>query len=85
VKKRRKAASRDAATPARARLRVGVIYGGRSVEHECRLVSARAIMQALDPRRYEVVPIGIHATGTLVLGGSHYALPPNPRCGGSCA
>ena len=80
--KRGKTVSRGRGTPARARLRVGVIYGGRSVEHEVSLVSARAVMQALDPRRYEVVPIGITRQGRWVLGGSHCALPPDPSVRG---
>ena len=63
-------------------MRVGVIFGGRSVEHEVSLVSARAIMQALDPRRYEVVPIGITRQGRWVLGDAHCALPPDPSVGG---
>lgn len=63
-------------------MRVGVIYGGRSVEHEVSLVSARAIMKALDPERYEVVPIGISRTGRWSLGGTHYALPGDPSIGG---
>ena len=64
------------------RLRVGVIFGGRSVEHEVSLVSARAIMQALDPRKYEVVPIGITRQGRWVLAGAHCALPPDPSVRG---
>ncbi len=79
---RRKKVTRARASSARARLRVGVIYGGRSVEHEVSLVSARAIMQALDPRRYEVVPIGITRQGRWVLAGAHYALPPDPSVRG---
>jgi D-alanine-D-alanine ligase len=79
---RRKKGTRGRATPAHARLRVGVIYGGRSVEHEVSLVSARAIMQALDPRRYEVVPIGITRQGRWVLAGAHCALPPDPSVQG---
>jgi len=59
-----------------------VIYGGRSVEHEVSLVSARAIMQALDPRRYEVVPIGITRQGRWVLAGAHWTLPPDPSVRG---
>jgi len=46
-----------------SRLRVGVIFGGRSVEHEVSLVSARAVMKHLDPSRYECVPIGISREG----------------------
>jgi D-alanine-D-alanine ligase len=66
----------------RRRMRVGVIFGGRSVEHAVSLVSARAIMQALDPSRYEVVPIGISKSGRWVTSGVHYALPADPSVGG---
>ncbi|PYT18305.1 MAG: D-alanine--D-alanine ligase A [Acidobacteria bacterium] len=59
-----------------------MIYGGRSVEHEVSLVSARAIMRALDPGRYEVVPIGITKQGRWVIGGAHCALPPDPSVRG---
>ena len=45
------------------KLRVGVIFGGRSGEHEVSLVSATSIIQALDPSKYEVVPIGITREG----------------------
>jgi D-alanine-D-alanine ligase len=48
---------------AKRRIKVGVVYGGRSVEHEVSLVSARAIMDALDPRRYTVVPILVGKDG----------------------
>ncbi len=75
-------APRARAGPASARMRVGVIFGGRSVEHEVSLVSARAIMQALDPQRYEVIPIGITRQGRWVLGGTHCALPPDPSVRG---
>ena len=64
------------------RLRVGVLFGGQSAEHEVSLVSARSIMQALDPGRYEVVPIGITRQGRWVIGGSHCALPPDPSVRG---
>ena len=64
------------------RLRVGVIFGGRSVEHEVSLVSARAIMAALDPERYEVVPIGVGKNGRWVTGGVRCALPGDPSVGG---
>ncbi|MGH9869264.1 MAG: D-alanine--D-alanine ligase family protein [Candidatus Polarisedimenticolia bacterium] len=46
-----------------SRIRVGVIFGGRSVEHEVSLVSARAVLNHLDRTRYEVVPIGITHAG----------------------
>ncbi len=45
------------------RIRVGVIFGGRSVEHEVSLVSATSVIDALDKNKYEVIPIGIAPTG----------------------
>lgn len=45
------------------RLRVGVLFGGRSGEHEISLRSAQTIISAMDPARYEVVPIGIARNG----------------------
>jgi len=46
-----------------SKVKVGVIFGGRSVEHEVSLVSARAVMNHLDASRYEIVPIGISREG----------------------
>ncbi|NOZ28764.1 MAG: D-alanine--D-alanine ligase [Chloroflexi bacterium] len=45
------------------KLRVGVLFGGRSGEHEVSLASARSVMNAMDPDRYEIVPIGITRSG----------------------
>ncbi len=45
------------------KIRVAVIFGGRSAEHEVSLVSASGIMQALDRTKYEVVPVGISREG----------------------
>src|SRR5262245_9956972 len=45
------------------RMRVGVLYGGRSGEHEISLRSAATIIGALDPARYEIVPIAIGKDG----------------------
>ena len=45
------------------RVRVGVIYGGRSSEHEVSLASAAAVISNLDPDQYEVFPIYIHPDG----------------------
>ena len=42
-----------------AKLRVGLLFGGRSVEHEVSLSSATSIYNALDKERYEVTLIGI--------------------------
>lgn len=49
------------------KLRVGVLFGGRSGEHEVSLVSAASLIQGLDPEKYEVVPIGITKEGRWVL------------------
>ncbi|MGD8997437.1 MAG: D-alanine--D-alanine ligase family protein, partial [Anaerolineae bacterium] len=45
------------------RIRVGVVFGGRSGEHEVSLVSARSVMDAMDKEKYEIVPIGITKDG----------------------
>ena len=45
------------------RLRVGVVYGGRSSEHEVSLASASAVIANLDPDRYDTVPIYIRKDG----------------------
>ncbi len=51
----------------RKKLRVGVLFGGRSGEHEVSLVSAASVLRALDRTKYEVVPIGITKQGRWVL------------------
>src|SRR5262249_13623806 len=45
------------------KIRVGVIFGGRSGEHEVSLRSAESVLRALDPAKYEIVPIGITHEG----------------------
>ncbi len=45
------------------RIRVGVLFGGRSAEHEVSLVSAASIIEALDRKKYDVFPIGITPEG----------------------
>ena len=52
------------------RLRVGVIFGGRSGEHEVSLASAASVIRALDPEKYEAVPIGITKEGRWLAGTS---------------
>lgn len=51
------------------KIRVGIIFGGRSGEHEVSLMSARSVMQAIDKAKYEVVPIGITKEGRWLTGG----------------
>ena len=45
------------------RLRIGVVFGGRSGEHEVSLASARSVIAGFDPTKYDVVPIGITPDG----------------------
>ncbi len=45
------------------KLRVGVLFGGRSGEHEVSLLSAASVLNAIDKDKYEVVPIGITKEG----------------------
>lgn len=45
------------------RTRIAVIYGGRSSEHSISCISAGAIRRALDPERYDVIPLGITRDG----------------------
>ena len=45
------------------RLKLGVIFGGRSQEHEISIISARAIVAESDKSRYEVVPLGVSRGG----------------------
>ena len=44
-------------------IRVGVLFGGRSGEHEVSLLSAASVLQYIDKKKYEVVPIGITKEG----------------------
>jgi D-alanine-D-alanine ligase len=73
------------------RLRVGVLFGGRSGEHEVSLASAASVIRALDPEKYEAVPIGISKDGRWLVGssankmlpdvlksGERVSLPPDP-------
>jgi len=75
----------------KARVRVGIIFGGRSGEHEVSLASAASVMRALDPEKYEAVPIGITKDGRWLVGtgaqkllpevlksGERVSLPPDP-------
>ena len=73
------------------RLRVGILFGGRSGEHEVSLASAASVIRALDPEKYEAVPIGIAKDGRWLVGtnaqkmlpeilktGERVVLPPDP-------
>ncbi|WP_067658635.1 D-alanine--D-alanine ligase family protein [Nocardia harenae] len=56
------------------RIRVAVVFGGRSSEHAVSCVSAGSVLRHLDPERFEAVPIGITPEGTWVLGGAEVAV-----------
>jgi D-alanine-D-alanine ligase len=57
-----------------AKLRVGILFGGRSGEHEVSLLSAASILKAIDRRKFDVVPIGIDKSGRWLGGGAAQAL-----------
>lgn len=50
-----------------AKMRVGILFGGKSGEHEVSIVSARNVAKALDPKKYDVTLIGIDKNGRWVL------------------
>ncbi len=51
------------------KVRVGILFGGRSGEHEVSLLSAASVLKAIDKNKYEVVPIGITKEGRWVTSG----------------
>ena len=57
-----------------ARRRVMLLFGGRSAEHDVSRVTAVAVAKALDPDRYEIVPVGITTDGRWLAGGEAAAL-----------
>jgi D-alanine-D-alanine ligase len=57
-----------------ARRRVMLLFGGRSAEHDVSRVTAVAVAKALDPARYEIVPVGITTDGRWLAGGEATAL-----------
>ena len=63
-------------TPEKKRLRVGVLFGGRSGEHEVSLASAASVIRGLDPDKYEPVPIGISKEGHWLIGSAAQKMLP---------
>jgi len=73
-----------------SRLRIGVLFGGRSTEHEVSILSAQSIISAMDPQRFEPVPLYIDKNGRWLVGasltrlvgedapGKYVYLPPDP-------
>jgi D-alanine-D-alanine ligase len=56
------------------KLRVGILFGGRSGEHEISLLSAASILKAIDRNRFEVVPIAINKSGHWLTSGAALGL-----------
>jgi D-alanine-D-alanine ligase len=52
---------------AKKKLRIGILFGGRSGEHEVSLLSAASVLKAIDKKKYDVVPIGITKQGQWVM------------------
>ena len=50
-------------SPASRKIRVGILFGGQSGEHEISLLSAQSVMRAINKDRYDIVPIGITTEG----------------------
>jgi len=65
------------------KLRVGILFGGRSGEHEVSLLSAASILQAIDRKKFEVVPIGITKDGHWVGAGDARGLLEGGESAGS--
>ena len=59
------------------KLRVGILFGGRSGEHEVSLLSAASILKAIDRSKFDVVPIGITKEGRWLAGGDAHNLLEN--------
>ena len=82
---RRRDDGTDHADPVSPRVRVAVLAGGRSSEHEISLASARSVVAALDPARYETVVVEIDKAGRWELADGVGALAARPRLGRDAA
>jgi D-alanine-D-alanine ligase len=61
--KQKKQTKKQTTEPAPKKLRIGILFGGRSGEHEVSLLSAASILKSIDQTKYEVIPIGITKQG----------------------
>jgi D-alanine-D-alanine ligase len=64
------------------RLRIGILFGGRSGEHEVSLASAASVIRGLDPDKYEPLPIGITKEGHWLIGAGAQKMLPEVLRGG---
>src|SRR5260370_11242858 len=64
------------------RLRIGILFGGRSGEHEVSLASAASVIRGLDPDKYEPLPIGITKEGHWLIGACAQKMLPEVLRGG---
>src|SRR6266699_3676460 len=64
------------------RLRVGILFGGRSGEHEVSLASAASVIRGLDPDKYEALPIRITKEGHWLVGAGAQKMLPEVLKGG---
>jgi D-alanine-D-alanine ligase len=69
-------------TQEKKRLRVGILFGGRSGEHEVSLASAASVIRGLDPDKYEALPIGITKEGHWLIGAGAQKMLPEVLKGG---
>ena len=67
--KQTKKAKKQTRKPSPNKLRIGILFGGRSGEHEVSLLSAASILKAIDRTKYDVVPIGITKQGQWLTSG----------------
>src|SRR5262249_44839634 len=58
-----------------SKIRLGIIFGGRSAEHEVSLRSARSVLKAINREKYELTLIGIGKDGRWLAGAQPVALP----------
>jgi D-alanine-D-alanine ligase len=61
--KQKRQTKKQTTKPTPKKLRIGILFGGRSGEHEVSLLSAASILKAIDQTKYEVIPIGINKQG----------------------
>src|SRR5216683_1125934 len=74
--------SRTSMMNEKKRLRVGILFGGRSGEHEVSLASAASVIRGLDPDKYEAVPVGITKEGHWLVGAGAQKMLPEVLRGG---